>query len=373
MSESKRGIAPELLVSLVQNTAPFLESESGLQAEYIEKYLALKNATKLSHEEYFTLCLCAHYITVATFVPTDVDNQIRQKLWNQKLAPGCSERMAAIVLEAKNWNALAMTERYATSPASGESLSGHDGEWFSVAVGAYAAHRTKNPSLASEIFEAIYKELKREAAIFFDLKAAKEGIGLLKAATLIAHNLGDLDRVTDQWNLPADDALRVKFYKAGHGEKPEWNILFEAGNLNKEYMASENHRHYPLRAAKSLRISRKFLLPTGPFFDDWGATLVRSELLSSRELAEICEALVEGFFKLSSPKIPLHGYARALAGIISAYPGGEKKLSLELPAKVARQMKDAKLWILIQVSQKVFENEWNRKALEFLRSASPAP
>ena len=371
MSESKRGIAPELLISQVENTAPFLFAHGAPKAEYIGLFLFLKNKVleekaKLTHEEYFTLCLCAHFITVATYVPTDVDNQIRQKLWDQKLPEGTSEQMAELVLASKNWNFLAMTTRFIKSPNTKEAISGHDGEWFSVAVGAYAVHRKKNPALAEKIQKAIFQECEREAEIFSSLKKARDGVGLLVASYLIAHNLGDLDRVIDQWNLPQGDPLRQQVYKLGHTEKYPWSkVLIEAGNLNKSIMASENHRHYPLRSPKSLRQSHSFLLPAGPFFDAWGESIGSSTLLSENELAEIVEALVDGFHRLSSPKIPQYGYARALGGIVKGF-GGAKKLSLLLPVKLGKTIMEGGIPRLYQVPQKQFEEQWARKALQFL-------
>lgn len=373
MSESKRGISPELLVSQVENTAPFLFRGEGPETEYTKLFFSLKNKSqcntaKLSHEEYFTLCLCAHYITVATYVPTDVDNQIRQKLWDQKLSDGVSERMAALVLESKNWNYLAMTTRFATSPRTKESLSGHDGEWFSVAVGAYAAHRKKNPELAESVKKAIIRELKREAEIFTDLKTARDGLHLLRACTLIAHNLGDLDRVIDQWSLPQEDLLRKDVYKLGHQEKNLWaKALVEAGNLNKHMMASENHRHYPLRTPKCLRRLHAFLLPIGPFFDEWGERIGSSALLTENEIVEILAALVDGFQRLSSAKVPLYGYARAIGGIIRGF-GGTKKLSLLLPAKVAKLVMEGEIPKIYQVPQKQFEEQWSKRALHFVEA-----
>ena len=82
-----------------------------------------------------------------------------------------------------------------------------------------------------------------------------------KSATVIAHNLGDLDRVLEAWNVPDEDPLKVEVYKAGH-ERPErfGGTLLEAGNLNKAIMADENHRNFALRKPKCLRRSADYLI-----------------------------------------------------------------------------------------------------------------
>jgi hypothetical protein len=51
--------------------------------------------------------------------------------------------------------------------------------------------------------------------------------------------------------------------------------LGRAGLLHQKYMGADNHRRYPLRAAKGLRRSADLLLPVGPFFDAWGRRVGR--------------------------------------------------------------------------------------------------
>jgi len=193
--------------------------------------------------------------------------------------------------------------------------------------------------------------------LFNGLKKAKDGIGLLKASTAIAHNLGDLDRVIDQWELPADDWLRANVYKLGNGS------MSEPGNLNKAFMASENHRHYPLRKPRGLRQSRELLLPLGPFFDTWGETVARSPFLEDRDRIEVMEALLEGFVKLSSPKVPLYGYARALGGMMRA----RKTLADELPSKSRKLLEKGLIPEILRQDQRSFEADWAKRALQFLK------
>ena len=85
MAYLPRGIAPELLVSQVKNTMPYLfESPASVLNGFVPEVVlkSYKDAIPdpLSHLEYFRLCLSSHYLTCATPVPTDVDNQIRHKL-----------------------------------------------------------------------------------------------------------------------------------------------------------------------------------------------------------------------------------------------------------------------------------------------------
>lgn len=366
---SSRGVAPDVLLGLVENTIPSLFRENKPDTPYTKMVLAARNATRLTHLEYFSLCLGAHYTTVATFVPTDVDNQIRKNLWDQPLPEGTTEAMAELTLASLAWDFRPVTTRVAS--AEGKYVSGHQGEWFSVAVGAYAAHREKNPPLARAVREAILREVRAEASLFAALKKEKNGVELLRASTLLAHNLGDLDRVIDQWELPAEDPLRAAAYKLGHEPHPSFGALqkelLDAGALNKAFMASENHRHYPLRKPKCLRLSLDFLLPTGPFFDAWGETVSRHPLLSPEDVAEVAEALLEGFQRLSSPKIPLYGYARALGGLQRAFKGGPARLADNLPSKAAKSLKQGVIPEIHRLDAKAFEAQWAKKALQFLK------
>lgn len=371
MSSEKRGVDPKTLLSLVENTAPFLFQKEEPKTPFTEiifqarKKVAAKEI--FSHFEYFEFCLGAHYSTVATFVPTDVDNQIRKHLWDQKLLEGTTEKMAALVLRSYEWDFRPLTARFASFEE--KYVSGHQGEWFSVAVGAYAAHRKKNPSLAEEMQQKILQEARQEAEIFSSLKKAKNGLELLRASAMIAHNFGDLDRVIDQWELPAEDPLRLAAYKLGHQAHPSFGALqenlLEAGALYKAYMASENHRHFPLRKPKCLRRSLDFILPISPFLDAWGENLASSKELNEVELAEVASALLEGFERLSSPKIPLYGYARALGGLQRAFPGGPKMLLEYLPSKAGKEIQSPKITQIVQ--SRDFEAQWAKKALSFLK------
>ena len=357
---SERGIAPEKLLELVKNTVPFLFTEKSPETPYTKIFLSPLPA-KFSHFEYFSLCLFAHYTTVASFVPTDVDNQIRKNLWDQKLPLPVLQQMAELTLASLDWDFRPLTARF--QEAGNFYVSGHQGEWFSVAVGAYAACRNSFPELSETILARILGELEQEAKLFRQLKREKNGLGLLRACTLMAHNLGDLDRVIDQWELPDADPLRVKAYKLGHKENrlfPHQQELLEAGALNKAFMASENHRHYPLRKVKALRTSLSYFLPIGPFFFEWGKHI--GSMLEERDVGETLEALLDGFTRLSSPQVPLYGYARAIAGIQSE----QKHWADLLPNKAAKLLQKGLIPEINRASPRDFDQVWAKKALHFL-------
>ena len=371
-----RGISIPVLLFQVKNTVPFIFNQDFISqsSSSASPFLATLNHLKkkiennepdsdLSHEEYFKACLSAHYGTVASFVPTDVDSQIRFKLWHPALPGQITEKMALLVKESYHWDSRPVSTRWVRSTENGEILSGHAGEWLSTAVAAYAALRKKNPDSAADLGGLIVRELQKEAKIFQDLKKARDGIGLSKASALIAHNLGDLDRVIDQWNLPPEDVLRSSVYKAGHPSTAllSGQTLLEAGNLYKAQMAAENHRHFSLRGPKCLRQSADLLLPVGPFFDDWGRKIALHPGLNPKEVGSIVEALVDGWEKLKTPTL---GYPRALAGILDTFPGGFSGLSEYIPARISRTLKSGKLRSLICIPKKRFEEQWNQIGLK---------
>lgn len=369
-----RGIAPELLVSQVRNTAPYL-FDPAWSAQHPELPLnpLFQPTEGLSHFEYFRLCLTSHLLSCATPVPTDVDLQIRSKLWHEKLPVETTLQMANLVLDCRKWDLRAVSQRHifgsSGSPWAAEVLSGHLGEWFTVAAAAYGAlSRCQDPLVTptkQAIFEAISDEVHRHSEIFASLWAAQDGLGCLKASAQIAHNLGDLDRVMDLWELSSVDPLRLQFYKLtshalDHQQKLRYRgRLWVAGELYKSEiggsaMALENHRHFALRKPRVLRQSREFLIPIGPFFDAWGEGLARSLTDQPSELLEVVQALIQGWQRLEKTV----GYGRALVGIFKELP----ELRDEA-AGLAPQLKVKRNRRLLEVSQEAFEAQWNSEAL----------
>lgn len=380
--EFSRGISPEILMGHVRNTIPFALESPTSPSPYVRhlQQTSLQPSDTplaLSHVEYFKLCVCAHFSTVSSFVPTDVDNQIRFKLWHPELPLPETEAMADLVQEALLWDMTTLSKRFVRSPLSGEVLSGLHGEWFSIAAGAYGALRKKSPDRAHELQKLIVNEMEREASVLSDFLKLRDGIGLLSSSTTIAHNLGDLDRVMDQWNLAADDPLRIAAYKAGHENDSRFGgLLTLAGILNKATlsptsMADENHRHFALRAAKCLRKSADFLLPISPFFDDWGSIVGRHPALSPEEVAEITLCLMEGWEKLK-PVQKTQAYPRALAGIESSFSGGLSRLCQYLPARATKNLRSGPLRSTCSLTKKRFEENWSEAALKIALKNRPA-
>lgn len=364
MSENSlppRGVPPAILLDQVRNTVPFIWD---IGASPFLDILKSHTERELSQSEYFRLCLSAHYGTVGSFVPTDVDNQIRFRLWHPAVPAEEIIRMAELVMEAVAWDPRPVSTRFVLNSAGrGRVLSGHDGEWFSVAVGAYAATRRRAPELSQTVLGAIETELNREAEVIAEFAKREDGIQMLVASTLIAHNLGDLNRVIEMWNLPETDEL-VKLARA---EAP-WFTL--AGKLNKQFMAEENHRHFALRGPKSLRRYPECLLPVGPFFDAWGETVAAHPGINVTDIREIVTALVDGWVWLAEKReklnAPTVGYARAIAGMAERFPGGLSGLAAEVPSSIAKRLRAGPMCNAIAVDRPRFEAQWRKRSLNAL-------
>ncbi len=366
-----RGISPELLVSQVKNTMPYIfESPSkeslmkGFPPRVILEDYQKSLSHSLTHLDYFKLCVSCHYLTCATPVPTDVDRQIRGKLWPKELSLEIAIQMAQFALESRHWDFSQVSARYTDGLDGGRWkrfwVTGHLGEWFSISCAAYCALKRYSNSPAAqlkreEIFCEIEDEVERHSEVFGSLWRAQKGLDCLKASVSIAHNFGDLDRVMDLWELSVDDPLRL-FYKLGikpfdsHDKLRYQGRLWVAGELYKanfegSSMAGENHRHFALRKPKCLRQSPAFRIPIGPFFDDWGV-----QVAHSLKRLEVVEALSQGWARL--PKTL--GYGRALRGILQAYPDLKRP---DLRGGHGFQR-------VLETSQEVFEKQWDHLALE---------
>lgn len=380
--EAPRGISPSQLLEQVRNTVPFLfVRPEALRLDlpdrtYLRTLVATDPTDPLSHLDYYRLCLSAHHATVATFVPTDVDNAIRFRLWHPTIPDSTVLGMAELVLQSYPWDCTPVSAR-GVDPAGlgvqGPVLSGHRGEWLSTAAAAYAALRRRAPRIAAEVADRIAREVRREAEIHRRLKKARDGIGLLKAATIIAHNLGDLDRVIEMWGLPDGDPLKESVFRLGHGDRQGGSdsmreALGEAGRLNKLFMAQENHRHFALRGPRCLRRAPDLLIGLGPFLDAWGQKVARHPELSPEEIGAVAEALVHGWDWLrSSAPSPAQepvGYARALSGLLEGFPGGLSGLRHYVPAKVSRELRGGTLRTRCAIPRRRFEDQWKQMALK---------
>jgi hypothetical protein len=332
MAYLPRGIAPDLLISQVKNTMPYLFAEGAMDSPLGGFPAAgiLRDLTgclkELSHVDYFRLCVSCHYLSCATPVPTDVDNQIRQKLWPAQLPLDFALEMADFVLSTRTWDFTLVSRRFVS--AGGGALIGHKGEWFTMAAGAYCAlRRYKDPRAAEKaraLFENVADEVRSHSEIFGALWRGGDGLGCLKGAASIAHNFGDLDRVMDMWDLSIIDPFRLEFYGLAvapldsNRKLRHLGRLWVAGELYKSTvdggsMALENHRHFALRKPRCLRQNPDLMITTGPFFDEWGRRV--AGLLNESDLKEVVEALRQGWERL--PRTV--GYGRALRGISETF------------------------------------------------------
>ena len=367
-----QGIAPNLLLKQVENTAPFLfqgELETSLtQQGYLAKLIFYKkNLKALSHidlTEYFHLCLAAHWTTAGTFVPTDVDNQIREGLWRHETVGSHIQRMAKLTIESWQWDYEQVTNRKSYNPARGQVMSTHEGTWLSVAIGAYnALMKNKRPELAQDVADVILAEIEKEEKLLIELREKRDHINFLRSTALMAHNFGDLDRVMDQWQMNPESALHKRIYKLGHMLNENYSpILVYSGQVNKAFLANENHRHMSMRQPRALRKSHQFLIPVGPFMDDWGKTLGESKLLTNEEKVEIIAAFYEGFTRQDLA----FGYPRAFHGMMKALPEGLETLGRELPFDFYQTLKKSKFSTIAEVDEGEFKDSFQRKLQDFV-------
>jgi hypothetical protein len=365
------GIAPNLLLKDVEITAPFLFKEEveikGRDRDYLAKLVYYKkNLNSLKHihlSDYFYLCMAAHWATAGTFVPTNVDNQIREGLWKHKDIHGHIERMTKITIDSWTWNYEQVTNRKSINPSNGQVLSTHEGTWLSVAIGAYnALVKYKKYDLSGEVAGVILAEIDKEAKILNELREKRDHVNFLRSTALMAHNFGDLDRVIDQWQMPDSDSLKLRIYKLGHKLNENYSpLLVYAGQVNKALLSVENHRHMSMRQPKSLRRSHKFLIPVGPFMESWGESLGTSSLLSSAEKGEIVAALFEGYKRQDLA----FGYIRAFRGLVHSLPLGMESLVQDLPFDLVAEIKKSKFGKLAEISAEDFELDYKQKLESF--------
>jgi hypothetical protein len=361
------GIAPNLILKDIEVTAPFLfKGEVNLEGKdraYLSKLVFYKknlNALKyINLSEYFYLCMAAHWANAGTYVPTNVDNQIREGLWKHKEIGGHIEKMARITIDSWNWNYEEVTNRKSYNPDKGQVLSTHEGTWLSVAIGAYnALIKYKKETLAREVAEVILEEISKEEKLLNYLREKRDHINFLRSTALMAHNFGDLDRVIDQWQMPEDDSFRKRIYKLGHQLNDSYSpILSYAGQVNKKFLSVENHRHMSLRQAKSLRRSYKSLVPVGPFMDEWGEMLGKSQDLTPSEKGEIVISLFEGFKRQDHA----YGYARAYGGIMRGLSHDTNSLEAHLPFDLMAEIKKSAFLKISEIPKEEFESDFQKK------------
>lgn len=377
-------IRPETILEQVRNTAPFLPLapappgsrpiDCGAGPDGFLRILAAsasldENAPPAEQrEDYFALCLAAHHATVATYVPTDVDSKIRGLLWRQTRDRDSLRRLFALTLTAHAWELSGVSRRVSYVDGLGP-VSGHDGEWFSVAAGALgrllAAGDTESADRAADAIDA---ELRRQAKAFLRL-AAQPGqeIETLRVAMSITHNLGDLDQGISFWEPhPSNAQARARFSRLAHENiRPYGGIFPLIASIYKESLAAEGHRHYPLRSVKPLRRTADLLLPLGPCLDSWGLLLASHPLLGTADRSEALDALIRGCRKIPNQA----GYYRAIAGFQAAGKEFERAAEM-LPNSSRKDLRDPEMRRLTAVPARSFESALAKKVAAVRPAAS---
>jgi hypothetical protein len=152
--------------------------------------------------------------------------------------------------------------------------------------------------------------------------------------------------------------MRQRFGRLAHENREPYESTFQiAARVYRAAMASEGHRHYPLRGPRALRQSPDFLLPLGPFFDDWGTTIGSHSGLTDDDRAEVLAALVTGCRKIPGQR----GYYRAIAGMASALGGRIDDIARRMPSTARSDWKDAELRKQVSVQRVSFESMMKKK------------
>ncbi|MBK7642024.1 MAG: hypothetical protein IPJ19_03080 [Planctomycetes bacterium] len=385
-------IGPRTLVAQVQNSAPWLFDGSHPDSQLVPEtrgerliehgfhplgwWSILRHAdlleaqdepTPRARTDYFALCLAVHCASVASYVPTDVDAKIRHALWFEPLPEEELFAMRELALYHGNWEIRHISARVVEVEGCGP-VSGHDGERLSVLCGGMMGMLAAGRASDAALFEqAVDAELEREARAFDTLcRARGREVELCNLATILTHNVGDVMQaierkgtkgIGDEQKLRFADLARERFERYG-------GAFGKAAAIYRELLASEGHRHYPLREQKLLRANHKLLLPLGPFLDDWGAKLARWPNWGTRERAAVAGALLDGCRKVQGQE----GYYRALAGFDSAAPGGleSRELASELGSAAKRELKDTTLRKKLAVRRESFESSYAKRARTLL-------
>lgn len=377
-------IGPQNLMSLVDGTLPWLSSADGAPAtddgrrpieladhplgwwailRAHERVQAAEEPSEEQWTDYFALCVAAHFATVMSYVPTDVDTKIRDRLWYLDRSSEELTRLKDLALALEHWDVSAVSNRQVTVDGFGV-VSGHDGERLSVLCGGILGLlRAGDEQGAAELTEAVDRELRREAEAFEAVRRQRgREKDLLVLSSILTHNAGDVDqglsaRKGQRWS----SAPGRRFGRLAHERFERYDGAFEkAAKLYKALMACEGHRNYPLREVRPLRSAPELLLPPSPFLDAWGERCATWRGFDVRARAEVVAALVNGVRKVPGQR----GYQRALAGFDRAHPGGlaARDLVKAMPASVRRAVKDADLRREISVRQISFESSMGKKA-----------
>jgi hypothetical protein len=354
-------ICPETLIAQVRSTAPFLGPqlretatarliELGSSSDGFLRILAnWQNILRASLapeeqlQDYFALCLACHHATVATFVPTDVDTKIRGIVWRESRDPNVLRPMLRLALASRDWTEEGISVR------SVRGVSGHNGEhWSAIAAGLGRMLELGERASAEEAQAAIEAEIDREQAIFDEVAAERDAeLDLLRLSMTLAHNRGDLSQGLSFWKkTPLTTPLIAHFATRGR-------FALAVRIYQHTGLATEGHRHYPLRPVKALRRSPATLLPLSPFLDEWGSQVAQLE-----ESPEVLAALVMGCKRVQGQQ----GYYRAIAGMLAASSGAFERAAARMPYSARSLLRDAEMRKLINVPRISFESMMRKRA-----------
>ncbi|MBL8238588.1 MAG: hypothetical protein JNM66_14275 [Bryobacterales bacterium] len=371
-------ISPAGLLDLIWNTAPFLlerlPAEPSMDRAYErDGFLHILGALKADPElkdegsllRYYSLCLASHWSTVATYVPTDVDSKIRGLLWRETRDLDVLHEMFRLGVAMQNWTLDGYSLRTIDCGEHG-IVSGHDGEWLSVMAGALGRFlQLGDEEYTGLAHAAIHAELVREARAFVAVAMTPgRELDTMRMATSVIHNLGDVNQGISFWTGPAKhSASALQFERLAQENVAGYGGVFQfPAQLYKELLASEGHRHYPLRAVKPLRRAAELMLPLGPFLDSYGARLASTSLLNVGEKAEVLEALIRGCKKVPGQA----GYFRAIAGFREASARVFADSVARLPGSTQKLLKEPEMQKKLAVPQRSFESTY-AKRVELLR------
>jgi len=389
-------IGPKNLLALVENGAPFLfdgshplahavPETSGARLDehgrhalgwwsilrHAELVPATPAPTPAERSDYFALCLAAHFASVASYVPTDVDAKIRHALWFEDDGADELARRRDLALALVEWDIRPVSTRWVEVEGFGV-VSGHDGERLSVLCGGLLGMLARGDTASAQQFEtAIEHELDREARAFLAV-AARPGreLELLGLATILTHNAGDvMQAFNSKGAARLGPAQRLRFGELARERFERYGGAFgQAAALYRTLLASEGHRNYPLRELKLLRASPALLLPLGPFLDDWGQRLARHPGWSAAQRAGVIGGVIEGCRRVAGQE----GYYRALAGFEQSFPGGleARELAGHYGSAVKKLLKDSELRKRLAVRRESFESSYRKRARALLPRGS---
>jgi hypothetical protein len=343
---------------------------------------AAEDPSPRARTDYFALCLAAHFASVASYVPTDVDAKIRRALWFEEQPEDEMARKCALALYLKDWDVRGVSARILDVDGIGP-VSGHDGERLSVLAGGMLGLLERGDATAAARFGAeIDAELEREARAFEAVESEPgHEIDLLRLAWILTHNAGDVMQGLSAKGVrlvgerPVGERERTRFADLARERFERYGGAFgRAAVLYRAILAPEGHRNYPLRATKLLRAHPDLLLPLGPCLDDWGARLATWPAWTTAQRAEVLTAILEGCRKVPGQE----SYFRALAGFDEAHPGGlaSRELHAHLASAARRSLADPEILKKARVPRASFERSLAKRARSVLAggtSSGPHP